>query len=84
MSSSSNSRGGGIGFVGLLQLAFIVLKLAGVIAWSWVWVLAPTWIMAAIVVCVLIGVAFLYWRDRRRGRRKQRRVHSDLLGGAGS
>ena len=45
---------GGIGT--LLTIAFIVLKLCGVIAWSWVWVLAPLWISAALVVLVLILV----------------------------
>lgn len=30
-------------FIKGLQLAFIVLKLCGVIEWSWVWVLAPFW-----------------------------------------
>lgn len=34
---------GGIGFVGVLQVAFIVLKLCKVIDWSWIWVLAPMW-----------------------------------------
>ena len=43
---------GGIGT--LLTIAFIVLKLCGVIAWSWVWVLAPLWISVALVVLVLI------------------------------
>ncbi len=28
---------------GILGVAFIVLKLCGVIAWSWWWVLAPFW-----------------------------------------
>ncbi len=32
-----------IGFFGLLTIIFIVLKLTEVIAWSWVWVLAPLW-----------------------------------------
>ena len=32
-----------IGFLDLLGLAFIVLKLCGVIAWSWWWVTAPFW-----------------------------------------
>lgn len=36
--------GGQIGFTGALTLAFIVLKLCGVINWSWVWVLSPMWI----------------------------------------
>ena len=48
MSSSSNrnsdSTKGGVGFCGLLAIAFIVLKLIGVITWSWVWVLSPIWI----------------------------------------
>jgi hypothetical protein len=50
---SSTSTSGGVGFAGLLAVAFIVLKLTGVIAWSWWWVLAPLWIPAAIVLLVL-------------------------------
>lgn len=51
----------GIGFCGLLTIAFIVLKLCGVIAWSWVWVLAPLWIswgltLILIVIAVIIKV----------------------------
>lgn len=37
----------GIGFLGILTLIFIALKLAeiGVVAsWSWWWVLAPLWV----------------------------------------
>ena len=59
MSQNSSSNSGGIGLCGLLTVAFIVLKLCNVIAWSWVWVLAPLWIPAAIalviiVICLLI------------------------------
>ena len=39
-----NNSNGGIGCVGVLQITFIVLKLTGLIAWSWLWVLAPLWI----------------------------------------
>lgn len=54
----NNSRGG-IGFCGMLTIAFIVLKLAGYITWSWWWVLTPTWIpLALVLVCLLVlGVA---------------------------
>lgn len=44
----------GLSFPGLLAIAFIVLKLTGVIAWSWLWVLAPIWIGFAIGLLVLV------------------------------
>ena len=62
MSSSSNrnsdSTKGGVGFCGLLAIAFIVLKLIGVITWSWVWVLSPIWIpfVLGLLIFVLIYV----------------------------
>lgn len=43
----------GIGFSGLLTIVFIVLKLIGVIEWSWVWVLSPLWISWVVVLGVL-------------------------------
>lgn len=43
----------GIGFCGLLTIAFIVLKLCGVISWSWLWVLAPLWIGWGFVLLVV-------------------------------
>lgn len=52
--SENTSSNGGIGFCGLLTIAFIVLKLTHVINWSWWWVLAPSWIMLSIVVFLLI------------------------------
>ena len=45
---------GGIGFGGLLTITFIILKLCGVIKWSWLWVLAPTWIPIALVIIVFL------------------------------
>lgn len=50
----NNSNTGGIGFVGLLQLIFITLKLLGKISWKWVWVLSPMWISFIIVVILLL------------------------------
>ena len=45
----------------LLQIAFIVLKLCGVINWSWLWVLSPMWIgfvlwFVGVVVFVFVKV----------------------------
>lgn len=52
-SSSSSSRG--IGFVGLLTIVFIVLKLIGKITWSWWWVLSPLWISTVVVILIVVG-----------------------------
>lgn len=43
----------------LLLVAFIVLKLCKVIAWSWWWILAPAWMPVAIVILVAVG-SFIY------------------------
>ena len=47
-------------FPTLLTIAFIVLKLCNVIAWSWWWVLAPLWIPTAIVALGLLFIFILY------------------------
>lgn len=51
--ANSNSSGG-IGFLGLLQIALIVLKLCDVIKGSWLLVFIPTWIGIGLI---FIGVA---------------------------
>lgn len=50
--NNSGASAGGVTFVGLLQVAFIVLKLCKVINWSWVWVLSPLWISWALVLLI--------------------------------
>lgn len=54
MNSTSSNSGGGIGFVGLLTILFIGLKLTNVIDWSWWWVLSPIWISAALVISIIL------------------------------
>ena len=51
MSKQNNT---GIGFTGLLTIAFIVLKLTGQISWSWWWVFSPLWINALIGIAVVL------------------------------
>ena len=53
-----NKRSGSIGFTGLLTIAFIVLKLCGVINWSWIWVLSPIWI-AFVLIFVIVFIALV-------------------------
>ena len=37
-----------------LGIVFVVLKLTGVIAWSWLWVLAPFWIPIALFIIIML------------------------------
>jgi hypothetical protein len=66
--ASSSSSSGGIGFVGLLTIVFITLKLTGHITWPWIWVLSPLWIGFALVLCIfalIMGIALLTGGRRR-------------------
>lgn len=64
-SNTSTAASGGIGFTGLLTIAFIVLKLTNVIDWSWWWVLSPLWISVALVVLIFIIIfGVLAWLSR--------------------
>ena len=47
-------------FPTLLTIAFIVLKLCNVIAWSWWWVLSPLWIPVTLSVLGLLFLFILY------------------------
>lgn len=53
MSGASQSSGGGIGFLGLLTLLFIALKLTETVSWSWWLVLLPLYGPLAVV---LVGI----------------------------
>ena len=55
----NNEGKSGIGFAGLLTLVFIVLKLVGVIKWSWIWVLSPIWITAILVILIILLLIWL-------------------------
>lgn len=55
-----NNGSSGIGFLGLLAIVFITLKLCGVISWPWYLVLAPIWIPAAIVFVLAVMLLVIY------------------------
>lgn len=55
----SNNTGCGIGFSSILFFIFLVLKLCGVIEWSWWWVTAPLWMTAGFVVIAILFLILL-------------------------
>ena len=57
---NNNGSSGGIGVAGLLGVAFIILKLTGVINWSWLWVLCPFWIGLAIGLGIMLIVFVVF------------------------
>lgn len=60
MSQSSSTPSGGIGVLGLLGVAFVVLKLTGVINWSWWLVTLPFWggiVLFIVIAIILFGIA---------------------------
>jgi Flp pilus assembly protein TadB len=62
---------GGIGLGSALFLVFLVLKLTGVVAWSWVWVLAPLWVPP---VAVVTTIAVLLMVANSKNQRDLRRL----------
>lgn len=71
----NNTVRSGIGFIDLLQITFIVLKLCGVIQWSWLWVLSPIWIgliIACIVVIIIVIIAVIIKKDINIKERKKK------------
>ena len=60
--SNNNYTTGGVTAIDVLQIVFIVLKLCGVIKWSWWLVLMPLWISLGIgVILFIILVIYGIW-----------------------
>jgi hypothetical protein len=55
--STTTNNSGGVGFLGVLGIMFIGLKLTDVIDWSWWWVLAPLWGSIALALLIVAYVS---------------------------
>lgn len=58
--NNEKTTSSGIGFGSALLLTFIILKLVGVINWSWWWVLSPIWIPIVLLLAVSILLFVVY------------------------
>lgn len=67
---------GGIGFLGLLTILFVALKLLGVISWSWLWVLVPIWGPFALLIALIffIGLGAMVMSVLRHRREEKARI----------
>ena len=70
MEKKSGTAGNGIGIFTVLAVVFIVLKLIGVIDWSWWWVLCPVWgplallVVGFFVYCVCVAT-YKYFNEKK-------------------
>lgn len=72
MDNSNNNRssaaGGGLNILGVVEIVFIILKLLGIINWSWWIVLIPLWIdlgITLLIILVIIIVAIIKANKRK-------------------
>ena len=67
MSEDRNAKaGGGIGFCGILGIVLIALRVAGVISWPWIWVLAPLWVPVAACAVLWLAMFIMAYRSQKR------------------
>lgn len=73
MSNQTQQTTGGIGFLGLLTIVFITLKLTGYIHWSWFWVISPLLVPFGILLFLLVIYALLTLAAALLKRHEQRK-----------
>ena len=65
-----SKRKSGLGFLNILTLILITLKLMGTITFSWLWVLSPLWlpvgiyIIAILIVSIVLGMFGILTKKR--------------------
>ena len=74
---NSGVAGGGISLSGLTFIVFLVLKLCGVIDWSWWWVTVPLWgpfalLIAGLFIYIMIAIIIALVRYCIRKRKEKR------------
>ena len=57
--STNNNTSGGTSIATVLFIVFLVLKLVGVIDWSWWWVTSPIWISLGLFLFIVIVIALV-------------------------
>ena len=66
--SRAKNSDAGLGLGSVLQVIFIVLKLCGLIDWSWWWVMSPTWISIGILIVGFVVIVIARFFLDKRGR----------------
>jgi hypothetical protein len=60
MKENDSGKYSGIGFTGILQLAFIILKLLKIVDWPWVLIFAPVLIIIGLIVLIMVILEIVF------------------------
>ncbi len=66
-----NKSSSGMDFASVFLIVFVVLKLVGIINWSWWWVLSPLWI--GIILWLIVVICCAVWVTRTESKFTKRR-----------
>ena len=72
---NENKTSGSMGISTVLFIVFLVLKLTGVISWSWWWVTAPLWIPTIFVVIIITIICIA----RKIIKKKEKEKNAEIL-----
>lgn len=75
--NNKNQASGGLGIGSILLIIFVVLKLTGLIHWSWLWVLSPLWISIILIAIIYIVATASVLISAVRAEEEKRRKYGD-------
>lgn len=59
---NTNNAAGGVGLLDVILVVFVILKLAGVVTWSWWVVLIPLWIGLILIIIYIVIVVYIAYK----------------------
>lgn len=58
--NNSKASNSGVSLLGVVQIVFIILKLAGLVSWSWWIVLVPLWFALFLLLIAVLVLLIVY------------------------
>ena len=58
--NNNKTSNSGVSLLGVVQIVFIILKLAGLISWSWWIVLVPLWVSLFLLLIAVLVLLIVY------------------------
>ena len=75
MQDNGKLSSAGMSFTSVLTLIFIVLKILGVIEWSWVWVLSPLWVSMIVFLAIVMILAAIEFKIFKKLKKKKKKIY---------